>query len=138
MFTQNARHLAAAVCLGCAVLVQGCATAPVATPEQAVTHRANQRWRHMLAGDWDKAYAMLTPAYRALHTRAEYQKNFSGAVAWRNAEVVAAACEADVCKLRVTITIATPLARRANDTITTTADETWLQDGGNWYHYEKP
>lgn len=138
MLEEHARQLVIGLGVGCALVLQGCATAPPALPEKVITQLANQRWQHKLDGDWDKAYAMLTPAYRALRTRADYQKQFSGAAAWKNAEVVSAACEPEACKLRVTLTLATPLARRPGDTLSTTFDETWLRQGGSWYYYEQP
>ena len=119
--------------------LSGCAsTTPAGTPEQVVAQLAQQRWAHLIDGNWASAYAMLTPAYRALHTQRDYQSSFKGAVTWRSTKVTATTCEPEKCEVRMELTISNPMARRADDTITTNFTETWLQDGGRWYHYEKP
>lgn len=119
--------------------LSGCASnSPAGMPEQVVAQLAQQRWAHLLDGNWADAYAMLTPAYRALHTQREYQGGFKGAVQWRSAKVVATTCEAETCEVRVELTVQNPMARRADDTFSTNFTETWLKDDGRWYHYEKP
>ncbi|MGB4059273.1 MAG: hypothetical protein WBK26_03575 [Burkholderiaceae bacterium] len=121
------------------VALSGCAsTTPAGTPEQVVGQLAQQRWAHLIDGRWTDAYAMLTPAYRALHTQREYQGTFKGAVTWKSTKVLNTTCEPEKCEVRMELTISNPMARRADDTITTNFTETWLQDGGRWYHYEKP
>lgn len=121
------------------VALYGCAsTTPTGTPEQVVAQLAQQRWAHLIDGRWADAYAMLTPAYRALHAQREYQGTFKGAVTWKSTKVLDTACEPEKCEVRMELTISNPMARRADDTISTNFTETWLQDGGRWYHYEKP
>lgn len=117
----------------------GCAsTTPAGPPEQVVAQLAQQRWAHLMDGRWADAYAMLTPAYRALHTQREYQATFKGTATWKSTKVISTTCEPEKCELRLELTIGNPVARRANDTLTTNFTETWLQEGGRWYHYEKP
>lgn len=119
--------------------LSGCAsTTPTGTPEQVVAQLAQQRWAHLIDGNWASAYAMLTPAYRALHTQREYQSSFKGAVTWKSTKVLSTTCEPERCEVRMELTISNPMARRADDTLSTNFTETWLQDGGRWYHYEKP
>lgn len=119
--------------------LSGCAsTTPAGPPEQVVAQLAQQRWAHLIDGNWASAYGMLTPAYRALHTQREYQSSFKGAVTWKSTKVLSTTCEPERCEVRMELIISNPLARRTDDTITTNFTETWLQDGGRWYHYEKP
>lgn len=128
-----------AVALVAALALAGCAT-PAAnqTPEQRVAARADQRWQHLLAGRFDQAYALLTPAYRALHTAQDYRGTFLGAVKWRGVKIVNTTCEPEKCEVRVELTVVNPLARRPDDTFATHFSETWLLSEGDWYHYEKP
>lgn len=117
----------------------GCTAVPSSfAPEQMVSKLAEERWMHLIDGRWGDAYNMLTPAYRAVHSEREYRQSFRGAVQWQGAKVVSIKCEPDKCDLRLTLTVSNPLARRVNDTITTTILETWLLDEGRWYHYTKP
>lgn len=121
------------------VALSGCAsTMPTGTPEQVVAQLAQQRWTHLIDGNWASAYAMLTPAYRALHTQRDYQNSFKSAAIWKTTQVISATCEAEKCEVRMELTVQNPMARRADDTLATNFTETWLQDGGRWYHYEKP
>lgn len=133
-------HKRAMLAAGLAALVGlgGCAAPAVGTPEQVVTQLANQRWQHLLAGHWDAAYHMLTPAYRALHSQKEYQASFAGAVNWRAAEVLATTCEPEKCTVRIKLTVQTPLSRKPGDVLDTHFDEIWLPEANRWYHYEKP
>lgn len=119
------------------VVLAGCATAPAA-PEQQVAGLAGQRWQHLIGGEWQKAYDMLSPAYRQLHDLRQYQSGFSGAVQWRRADVASVACEPERCEVRIELTVASPFARRPGETISTFFTETWLQEEGRWYYYEKP
>lgn len=120
-----------------ALLVAGCATT-VGAADQQVSKLANQRWGHLIEGQWQKAYDMLTPGYRNLHDLREFQSQFKGAVQWRRAEVAQATCEAEKCDVRIELTVASPFGRGKGDTITTFFTETWLKEGGRWYYYEKP
>lgn len=126
-----------AAVLAAVLALAGCATA-VATPEEQVTRLAQERWAHKINGDWKSAYAMLTPAYRQLHDQREYQSQFKGGVNWLRAEVASTTCEPQKCEVRIGLTVTSPLARGKVDTITTFFNETWLNEGGRWYYYEKP
>ena len=119
------------------LVLAGCA-ATNATPEQVVAQRASERWVHNINGDWKSSYEMLTPAYRQLHSQREYQSQFKGAVNWVRAEVANVTCEPEKCEVRMALTVTSPLARGKGDTITTFFNETWLNEGGRWYYYEKP
>ncbi len=115
----------------------GCAST-LNTPEAQVAQLANQRWGHLIAGDWQKAYDMLTPGYRNLHDVREYQAQFKGAVQWKKAEVASTTCEPEKCEVRIGLTVASPFGRGKGDTISTFFNETWLKEGDRWYYYEKP
>lgn len=136
------RRLVLASAVAAAALAgAGCAstgTAASQAPEAHVAQLANQRWSHLIAGEWKKAYDMITPGYRSLHDLREYQSQFKGAVHWKKAEVATTACESDKCEVRIKLTVASPFGRGKADTISTFFNETWLKEGGRWYYYEKP
>lgn len=131
------RHLRRAMAATVVMALAGCA-ATTATPEQQVATLAHQRWQHLVGGEWQKAYNMLTPAYRQLHDLRHYQSGFSGAVQWKRAEVATVACEPERCEARIELTTASPFARRPGETISTFFTETWLLEEGRWYYHEKP
>lgn len=131
--------LLAALAVAASAALAGCAaTSLTDSPEQTVTQLAQQRWSHLIDGRWADAYAMLTPAYRALHPLREYQAGFKGAVGWKRANVTAVTCEPEKCDVRMELVVTNPMARRADDTLSTNFSETWLKEDGRWYHYEKP
>ncbi|GAB4090696.1 hypothetical protein [Hydrogenophaga soli] len=123
-----------------AVLLAGCGSATMphaASPEQEVARLAQMRWEHLLAHDWAKAYDMLTPGYKKLHSLREYEASFKGGQLWVSAKVVSTVCEPESCEVRVGMQIKNPQARYDNDTITTHFSERWLYEDGRWYHHEK-
>ena len=137
-------RLCASVLVAGAVAASGCAgiasqVAGPASPEEKVAELANARWAHLIDDRWDQAYAMLTPAYRALHSSKEYQKSFGARpVTWKKATVASVMCEAEKCEAKVELEVVAPLARGKAATISTFIAETWLLEAGSWYHYEKP
>lgn len=133
----RARRTGAVALVAAVAALSGCATTAT-PPEQQTSQLASQRWGYLIDGQWQKAYDMLTPAYRNLHDLREYQSQFKGAVQWKRAEVANATCEAEKCEVRIELTVASPFGRGKGDTISTFFTETWLNEGGRWYYYEKP
>ena len=128
----------AALTLAAATLV-GCATAPAtpATPEQAVSERAQQRWDRLLVRDFEKAYTYLTPAYRNLKTPAQYASRFGNGAAWHSAKVDKVTCEsAERCTATIKLEVVV-LARGFTKPLESTLYETWLLDEGQWWFYQK-
>ena len=131
----------AALTLAAATLV-GCASAPTApvtpaTPEQAVSERAQQRWDRLLVRDFEKAYDYLTPAYRDLKTPTQYASSFSNGAAWKSAKVDTVSCEsAERCTATVKLEVVV-LARGFSKPLESTLYETWLLDEGQWWFYQK-
>lgn len=117
--------------------LSGCAPLVSEAPEARVETAVNERWAHLVEGRWAEAYAMLSPAYRALYTQRDYQNTFRGAVRWKRAKAVNVACEPEKCEVRVELVVTSPLARRDDDTLTTYISESWILDGGKWYFVEK-
>lgn len=124
---------ASAVVMG--VLLTGCAALQPASPEEAVTKRADQRWKALMAADWAKAYSFLTPAFRSTMSVERYRERFVGVPRWTNVTVKSAKCEPEKCTVVVRIE-AEYGARSGIQTLSTDVPETWLQEDGTWYKYE--
>lgn len=127
------RRLAAA---GTALALAGCAAFTPATPEQAVTQRANAYWQARKAGDYTKAYSFAPPAYRALHSAEQYRLQFGQGAAIQGAEVVKADCSATKCSVRIKISATPALLGLKMGTIATHLSETWLLQDGQWWLYQ--
>lgn len=127
--------------LAASTLLAGCATAPgvgtSAKAEDIVQQRANQRWKHLLADEYGKAYDYLTPAFRAVNSQDSYRGRFGTGAKWVGAEVQSVSCPAEdrceaVIKLQTLV-----VARGFSGPITTTPSETWLKEDGQWWVYQK-
>ncbi|MBP6652376.1 MAG: hypothetical protein KA181_08115, partial [Xylophilus sp.] len=66
-----------------ALALSGCAAFAPATPEQQVHQRATERWKALKASQWDKAYAFVTPSFRATMTEERYRERFVGVPKWK-------------------------------------------------------
>lgn len=115
-------------------VMAGCATAPPATPEQAVRARANERLKALVSADLPKAYGYLSPTSRALVSFENWRNNLTRATVWKSAEVFSVQCPtADRCNVRVTIHHQPLVLGGTLGTITSAIDETWLADKGDWW-----
>jgi hypothetical protein len=123
-----------ALVLAC-VAASGCAAIQPATPEQLVRQRSNEFWSARVAGQVEKAYALLTPAYRETHTVSQYKGRLGASVALKKGEVVNVTCEAVKCVSRVKL-LATPLLPIRIGDLETFRDETWLLVDGVWWLHE--
>lgn len=132
--TLNRRIGALTLALG-ALALSGCAAFAPATPEQQVQERAAKRWEALMASQWDKAYALATPSFRATTDQGRYQERFSGAPKWTSAKVVRVTCELEKCTAVVRIEVAFG-AREGLKTLGTEVPETWLLENGQWWKYE--
>lgn len=114
----------------------GCASLQPATPEEAVSARAAQRWKALIAHDWPAAYEFLTPAFRATMNVERYAYRFVGVPRWLDATTVRSAkCEEDRCTVVVNIVVDYP-TKANTKTLNTDVTETWLREDGQWYKYE--
>lgn len=121
-------------------LLGGCASLGGKAEDQ-VKALANQRWQHLIAGDFDKAYEMATPSYRQLRDVRYYRnKRTLTPVKWLAAEVVNVSCEpaeaATKCSVRIKLD-SKPLVRTKFDGILSAGiDETWVYENGRWWMFE--
>jgi hypothetical protein len=105
-----------------------------ATPEakrEAVTKRANARWDALIKGDFDAAYALLSPASRQAVTLEQFKQR-SGRIAYRLAKVDSVDCSSEFCKVKMLITY----DHRLMKGVQTPLEETWVFDQGQpWLVY---
>lgn len=130
------RALAALIVTASALWLSGCAT-PAANPQEVVRQLASQRWQHIMAGQFDKAYAMTAPSYRKLKTLDFYQRNLSASpVKWQSAEVVRIDCETQTCKVTVKAVSQILMPTRYKGLLNSGLDETWVFEDGQWWMFE--
>ena len=118
-----------------AVTVWGCASlsgsSPAADKEAAVKANAQARWDALIKRDYPAAYAYFSPGTRDTYPLAAYEERMRAAVViYRAAKVDKVECEAEVCKVTLTLTydhakfkgVQTPLV------------ESWIIDQGKaWF-----
>ena len=124
------------LCAG-VVLLTACASFKPKTPEEIVKERATARWQAMIPRDFAKAYTFLAPSYRKIASAERYESSFGTAVDWKSAEVVAVNCEAEKCTVRIKIVSQPIVPTLFKGTITTSVDEEWLLEDGQWWLYQK-
>lgn len=113
----------------------------VVAPEvdQAVRDRVKARWDALIAGDYEKSYAMKAPQYREKRTLDEYKTEFGGFIMWHSAAVENVVFEspesADV-RVAVNATMFPPSGGPDIETVTY-LDEQWSLIDGQWWHASK-
>jgi hypothetical protein len=117
--------------------VSGCATltanSPPAEKEKVASQRAQARWDLLLKGDVDGAYQYLSEGSKAVTPLAIYKTKVKPGI-WRAAQVAKVDCEAEVCKVEMTITY----DFRDMKGIQTPVPETWIiEKGSAWYIYRQ-
>lgn len=119
------------------VALSGCGSLLHSTPEDAVKHRATQRWQAMQAKDFKKAYTYLSPFTRGITSEAAYLREMGNGNAWLATEVVSVTCEPQTCKTRVRLEVASPMPGKFGDKITTHIDEDWVLVDGEWWYSQR-
>jgi hypothetical protein len=126
-----------ALLLALPLVLVACATTPTGTPQEQVQQRATQRWKLMLAKDFEKAHAFTTSGFKAVIKAQDYRNRFGGAGLWLGAEVAKVDCpEAAKCIVRVRLNVRHPLKTAGADDFSTGLEETWLLEGGQWVIFE--
>jgi hypothetical protein len=132
--------IALAALLGATFALTGCASDSglLADKEHIVEQRAQERWNHLLAGDYNKAYAYLPPSYRALVTAEDYRNRFGDGAAWKSAVVERVKCETDErCAADIDLRILVVARGFSGKPLPAKVYETWLKEDGQWWFYQK-
>ena len=107
------------------------------TPEEAITQRAQERWKLIVAGDFTSAYDYLTPGARAVMSLDAYAGRLGMAqIKWTGATVDWVKCEdADTCQAQVAVDtlITVPGTGQGQVPGQTRLVESWLRSDGQWY-----
>ncbi len=125
-----------------AVGLTACGTMPTRSnlpPEEAVAQLAKQRWDHLIAGEWEGAYGLLTEGYREANALQSYERSFVGTnVKWVSAEVSSVTCsdpQRCIAAMQITfelnqgLLVGVPTAHSEQ-----IIEETWLNTGKAWGH----
>jgi hypothetical protein len=90
------------------------------------------------AGEFEKAYEMTAPGYRAVAKLIRFKAENEAVPGWVNTEVVNVSCEEPVkCIAKIRVDFRPILGVRVGDVVTTHIDETWLQENGQWWLFPK-
>ena len=112
---------------GCAVTANSSAEAK----QKLVAERAEARWQALIKGDVEGAYQYLSAGSKAATSLAVYKAKIKPGL-WRKAKVDKVECEAELCKVQLTITY----DYRNMKGIETLLPETWIIENGDaWYVY---
>ena len=132
-FTRRARAVALALS---ALALTGCAALAPSTPETVVEKRATEYWNARRAGDFEKAYAFSTPAYRKIKSAQDYKLQFGAGVAVNSAEVNKVACEPQRCDVQMKLSVMPALMGLKMKPVDTYLNEVWLLEDGQWWHFQ--
>jgi len=97
--------------------------------QAAVTERSKARWQAVIDGEVERSYEFLSSGSRAVTSLATYKARarLSG---FRAVDIESAACEAEMCKVKLKVT----LDHRLMKGIQAPLEETWmLENGQYWY-----
>ena len=119
-----------------AMLAAGCDTLQPKAPEEIVLERAEARWAALVDGDFETAWTYTQPGFRAVVKQNRYHRRFGAAGTWKGAQVHEADCEAERCKVRVRVTTLVDMPRFRNREVTSSFDETWVREDGQWWYYQ--
>ena len=116
-----------------AMLTASCGSLRPDSPNEekvkVVTERAAARWKAVLGKDFAAAYEYMSPASKATVTPAGF-KTIASRLNYKDAEVKAVTCEAEVCKVTLRITYDTKLMKGVHSPL----EESWVIDRGQaWY-----
>lgn len=121
-------------------MVSGCASL-VSKPDDQVKALATQRWQHLIAGDFDKAYEMATPGFRKVRNLRDYRVRKSAVpVKWLSAEVLRVECTPaetpTKCVVRIKLDSEPSIPSGFKGVMSSGIDETWLFEDGRWWMFE--
>ncbi len=127
-----AQGLLLAVGAGCASMSGSPALTTSSTPDvkvAVVENRAESRWKALIDGDLDKAYAFLSPGSRSAMNVDEYKKQHRIGF-YRGVKLQSADCNVEVCTVKLMLTYDFKTLKG----IVTPVTEKWIiEQGQAWY-----
>ena len=138
------RPVKALAVMAAAAMLGACATLG-GKPEEVVAKNAQAYWNARIQGDTAKAYALVSPGYRKLHSLDDFKREYAATSA-REAEVKKVECGPDRCTVSTRLAVAPPvpasnlsaMAAQKPFTIETYSDSIWLLEDGQWSLYLQP
>lgn len=102
--------------------------------EPRLRSRVEERWRHLVAGDYDDTYEFTTPAYKESVKQREHAASFGDMVTWHLATLQDVRYDdEDQAEVVVALTLSFPLGGEMMKTKVLTP-ERWVYKDGEWYH----
>lgn len=83
----------------------------------------------MIRKDFDTAYQFLSPGSKVANPISMFKAKIRP-LEWRAIRVVEAACERDVCKVKLSLAL---VDKRLGGEVETVFEESWLQESGQWW-----
>lgn len=112
------------------------AVACVPHEPQSVEERAQQRWNHMVAGEYKDAWAYLSPGFRETTNAETYAANMNTKqIRYISATVVGSDCGEETCKVRTEVTYRVPGAPTGINTLKPSriVRENWILAEDRWW-----
>lgn len=104
-------------------------------PEEVVKARAEERWKAMVAGEYDKAYEFLSAGFRSRVSPQEYRNRFEGRTEWTGTDIKSVECEKELCVASVVARFrflgAPPFPPYDGETA---EKENWIVADGQWWY----
>ena len=118
------------------VTLAGCAITRKDEDPSVLKEKSVQRWDLLIAHQADKAYDLLSPGYRQTKDRASYAQEMSARpVRWSKVHYTSQECEADVCKVHLTVDYALNMGGPAGEVKSSSfLVETWVKSDGKWWY----
>ena len=131
--------------LGLALAIVGCSQPQELTPEleTQLQQRATERWRLIIAKDYEGAWELMTPNYRRIFPKHLYSKNFSEMLERELTEVEVLTYDAQAAVASVAVRVMskptkfTSSASKAIGALPATILEQWILIDGVWWYSAK-
>ena len=118
----------APILLGVFLGISGCVSAPPRSDQEIVAEKAQKRWNLLVAGDFNAAYEMISPAGRSAVTQGGYSNSLKRDF-WKGARVEEVKCASpELCEVRLEIEYEY-MGRRMK----TPYEEKWIKQDSAWW-----
>lgn len=107
------------------------------TPEEIVAQRAQARWDALIAGQWETAYSLASPAYRSLVDVDGFRRQKGGETWVMGTAVRKVECAIDTCEVMVRLKFKPPMPQFGTE-METDYTERWVLDEGDWWIFLTP
>jgi hypothetical protein len=118
------------------LVLAGCATGVKDQDSSVIRTRVVERWDLLVAHKAEKAWDYLSPGYRETKPRDVYAKEMNArGILWSKVHFGSQECDADVCKVRLTVDYNVNLGGPAGKVGSIgLVVETWVKVKGQWYY----